>query len=90
MPIQQLSGFIVPVGFLVLFYFLLIRPQKKKEKEIQEMRSQLKVGDHITTIGAMTGKIIKITEDTVTIETGSDKTRITLEKWGVGKVNTEK
>lgn len=90
MPIQQLSGFIVPVGFLILFYFLLIRPQKKKEKEIQEMRSQLKVGDHVTTIGAMTGKIIRITEDTVTIETGSDKTRITLEKWGVGKVNTEK
>ncbi|MFC4804865.1 preprotein translocase subunit YajC [Filifactor villosus] len=90
MPIQQLSGFIVPVGFLILFYFLLIRPQKKKEKEIQEMRSRLKVGDHVTTIGAMTGKIIRITEDTVTIETGSDKTRITLEKWGVGKVNTEK
>lgn len=90
MPIQQLSGFILPVGFLILFYFLLIRPQKRKEKEIQEMRSQLKVGDHVTTIGAMTGKIIKITEDTVTIETGNDKTRITLEKWGVGKVNTEK
>ncbi len=87
MPMQQLTGFIVPALFLAMFYVLLIRPQKKKEKAIQEMRNQLKVGDYVTTIGAMTGRIVKVTEDLVTIEIGSDRTKITLEKWGIGKVN---
>ena len=50
------------------------------------MRSSLKVGDNIVTIGGMVGKIVKIFEDEVTIEIGSDKTKITLEKWGIARV----
>lgn len=87
MTAQQLSSFVIPAVFLGLFYVLLIRPQKKKEKAVQQMRNELKIGDNITTIGGLTGRIIKVTDETVVIEMGSDRTKITLEKWGVGKVN---
>lgn len=88
MTAQQLSSFIIPIVFLGLFYVLLIRPQRKKEKAVQEMRNALKIGDHVTTIGGLTGRVIKVTDDTVIIEMGSDRTKITLEKWGIGKVNS--
>lgn len=86
MNVQQLSSLVIPFIFLIIFYFLLIRPQQKREKSIKEMRSSLKVGDNIVTIGGMVGKIVKIFEDEVTIEIGSDKTKITLEKWGIARV----
>ena len=86
MNVQQLSSLVIPFIFLIIFYFLLIRPQQKREKSIKEMRSSLKVGDNIVTIGGMVGKIVKIFEDEVTIEIGTDKTKITLEKWGIARV----
>ena len=86
MNFQQLSSLVIPFIFLIIFYFLLIRPQQKREKSIKEMRNSLKVGDNIVTIGGMVGKIVKIFEDEVTIEIGSDKTKITLEKWGIARV----
>ena len=66
-----------------VFYFFFIRPENKKKKTVEEMRSNLSVGDEITTIGAMTGKIVQVTEDTVTFETGEDRVRIQIKKWGV-------
>ena len=86
MNVQQLSSLVIPFIFLIIFYFLLIRPQQKREKSIKEMRNSLKVGDNIVTIGGMVGKIVKIFEDEVTIEIGSDKTKITQEKWGIARV----
>ena len=86
MNVQQLSSLVIPFIFLIIFYFLLIRPQQKREKSIKKMRNSLKVGDNIVTIGGMVGKIVKIFEDEVTIEIGSDKTKITLEKWGIARV----
>ena len=86
MNVQQLSSLVIPFIFLIIFYFLLIRPKQKREKSIKEMRNSLKVGDNIVTIGGMVGKIVKIFEDEVTIEIGSDKTKITLEKWGIARV----
>ena len=86
MNVQQLSSLVIPFIFLIIFYFLLIRPQQKRENSIKEMRNSLKVGDNIVTIGGMVGKIVKIFEDEVTIEIGSDKTKITLEKWGIARV----
>ncbi len=61
---------------IVAFYFLLIRPQKKQEKEANEMRNNLMVGDEVTTIGGIVGKIVSLREDTVVIETTKDKTHI--------------
>ena len=77
------SGIIVLVVMLVVFYFFLIRPENKKKKQVEQMRSSLSIGDEITTIGAMTGKIVQVTEDTVTFETGEDRVRIQIKKWGV-------
>ena len=68
---------------LVVFYFFFIRPENKKKKKVDEMRSALSVGDEITTIGAITGKIVQVTEDTVTFETGEDRVRIQIKKWGI-------
>ncbi len=85
----NLQGLILPVAFLAIFYFLLIRPQKKKEKKIKEMRANLEAGQKIVTIGGIMGKITKIKEDIVTIEVGSDKTKFNVAKWAIGSVQNE-
>lgn len=66
-----------------VFYFLIIRPENKKKKKTEEMRSSLSIGDEITTIGGMVGKIVQITEETITFETGEDRVRIQIKKWGI-------
>ncbi|NBI06938.1 preprotein translocase subunit YajC [Senegalia massiliensis] len=83
-----LRAFAFPIALLVIFYFLLIRPQQKKDKKIREMRSNLSVGDQIITIGGIVGKVTKIKEDDITIEVGADKTKFDVKKWAIGnKVN---
>lgn len=82
----QLQALILPIGFLVIFYVFAIRPQRKKEKEIKEMRSNLRVGDDVVTIGGIRGKIIVVKDDFITIEVGSTKTRLEMMKWSVGSV----
>ncbi len=66
-----------------IFYFFIIRPENKKKKQTDEMRNSLSLGDEITTIGGMTGKLVQITEDTVTFETGEDRVRIQIKQWGI-------
>jgi preprotein translocase subunit YajC len=87
---QQYSGLIISLVFLGAFYFLLIRPQQKKEKKIREMRSNLKVGDEVITIGGIYGKITKIKDDVLTIEVGADKTKFNITRWAVGNVTKAK
>lgn len=82
----SLSSLLIPIGLLVLMYFFLIRPQKKQEKEIASMRDNLVVGDEISTNGGLIGRIIKINDDIITIETGSDKTRLKVFRWAIRKV----
>ena len=77
------SMLVMLVLMFAVFYFFFIRPENKKKKTVEEMRNSLSVGDEITTIGAMTGKIVQVTEDTVTFETGEDRVRIQIKKWGV-------
>jgi preprotein translocase subunit YajC len=68
-------------------YLFMLRPQKKQERETNDMRNNLKVGDEITTIGGIIGKIISIKEETVMIETGHDRTRIRILKSAVRNVD---
>ncbi|MDD7700246.1 MAG: preprotein translocase subunit YajC [Eubacteriales bacterium] len=75
------------VLLFVVFYFFVIRPQKKQEKEAADMRNALTVGDEITTIGGIIGKIVSIKEETMIIETGRDHTRIRLLKSAVRTVD---
>lgn len=86
---QNYTGLIIPIGFLAIFYFMIIRPQQKREKQTKEMRNNLKVGDQIVTIGGIYGSVLKIKDDIVTIEVGSDKTKITVAKWAIGNVVKE-
>ncbi|MBQ6900477.1 MAG: preprotein translocase subunit YajC [Firmicutes bacterium] len=78
---------LLPLVFLfVIMYFLMIRPQKKKDKQIQEMRRSLSVGDEIVTIGGICGKIVKTKEDTFIIQVGADKTKFEMMRWAVSSV----
>lgn len=72
----------------VIFYFLLIRPQQKKEKETQKMRQSLEVGDEIVTIGGIIGRVVVLKEDNVVIETGSDRSKMRIARWAIQANNT--
>ena len=71
------------VVLIVVFYFFLIRPENKKKKKLEDMRNQLAVGDEITTIGGIVGKIVSIKDDTITFETGEDRVRMQVAKWAI-------
>lgn len=81
------SPIIMTAIFIAIFYFLIIRPQQKRDKQVKEMRSNIKVGDNIVTIGGIHGKITKIKEDVLTIEVGADKTKLQISRWAVGNLN---
>ena len=71
------------VGMFALMYFMMIRPQKKKQKEEQEMRNSVEVGDEITTIGGICGKVVIVKEQHLIIETGADRNRMQITRWAV-------
>lgn len=73
----------------VVMYFLLIRPQKKREREINAMRSGVQVGDEIITIGGICGKIVKTKEESLIIQVGADKLKFEIMRWAVSKVVEE-
>ena len=79
----SMSMILMLVAMFAIFYFLIIRPENKKKKKTEEMRSSLSLGDGITTIGGITGKIVQITEDTITFETGEDRVRLQVKKWAI-------
>ena len=81
---------------LVVFYFFIIRPQKKKEKEQKAMKDSLQIGDEVTTIGGITGIVIRINrnsqnphEDTVVIETGGDRNKVRVKMWAISENATQ-
>lgn len=74
---------------IVLMYFLLFRPQKKKEKQIKDMRNSLTVGDEIITIGGICGKIVKTKDETIVIQVGADKVKFEMMRWSVSSVTKE-
>ena len=90
---QQGSGWesLISIGMMavlfLVFYFFMIRPQKKQEKETQTMRNNLVVGDEITTIGGIIGKIVSIKEETCVIETGRERTTMRILKSAVARVD---
>lgn len=71
---------------LVLIYFMLIRPQQKKQKETQRMRDGLRTGDEVVTIGGIYGTITAVKDDQITIQVGADKSRFVVAKWAIGNV----
>lgn len=76
------------VLIVVLMYFVMIRPQRKKQKEEQRMRNSIRVGDEITTIGGICGRVVNIKEDSLVIETGADRNKMTIKKWALQSCET--
>ena len=88
-PVTMLPSLFMIVAMIAVCYFLLIRPENKRKKQAEEMRSSLKVGDDITTIGGITGTICAVKEKTLVMETGADRVRIELAKWAVSSKGTQ-
>ncbi len=85
----SIGSIVLIVVMFVALYFFMIRPQKKQEREINNMRNNLQVGDEITTIGGIIGKIVSIKEETLMIETGHDRTKIRILKTAVRQVDVK-
>ena len=89
---QLVSLGISVVAMIVVFYFFILRPQKKKDKESKELRDSIQIGDEVTTIGGITGIIVRINrnpensrEDTAVIETGGDRSKIRVKLWAISE-----
>lgn len=82
------SSMILIAALVAVMYFIIIRPQKKRQKEEQMLRDNLQIGDEITTIGGIVGKVITIKEDTVVIETGADRVKIKFLRGAIQSNNT--
>ena len=77
------STVIMMVVMLGVFYFMLIRPENKRKKEAEQMRSAVKKGDQIVTIGGIVGTVVDVKEKNIVLETGADQVRIEFEKWAI-------
>ena len=88
-PFGGLGWILIMAAMLAVFYFFGIRPQKKQEKENNNMRNNLTVGDEITTIGGIIGKIVSIKEETCVIETTHERTKIRILKTAVSRVDVK-
>ena len=73
---------------VALFYFMLIRPENKRKKEAEQLRSSMKNGDKVTTIGGITGTVVDVKSDKFVIETGADQVRIEFMKWALSTNDT--
>ena len=84
-----LTTIIMFVVLIAVFYLFLIRPESKKKKKLQEMRNSLGVGDTITTIGGIVGKIVNVNGELITFETGEDRVRMQVTKWAISSIGKE-
>ena len=83
----EMLGMILPMALMfVVFYFLLIRPQRKKDKKVKDMLSALKVGDRICTIGGIYGSITAMKDDTVELSVGKDNVKLIFARWAIRSV----
>lgn len=89
-PQQSMTMFVFScVAMVAVFYFMLYRPQKKKEKEQKAMRDSLQIGDEVTTIGGIIGIVVRKGEDFVVIETGGDRSKIIVKMWAISSNDTQ-
>lgn len=74
------------IVIFVAFYFILIRPQKKKDQKLREMRDSIEKGDTVVTIGGIIAKVTRVEEDKIILELGPNRTKVPFEKWAIGRV----
>ena len=82
------SPIVMMVLMIAIFYFMLIRPENKRKKEAEQMRSAVKKGDKIVTIGGIVGVVVDVKENKIVMETGADQVRIEFEKWAISSNET--
>ena len=82
------STIVMLLVMVAIFYFMLIRPENKRKKEAEQMRSSIKKGDKITTIGGIIGTVVDLKENSIVIETSADQVRLELAKWSVSANET--
>ena len=83
-----MSSLIMIVAMIAVFYFLMIRPENKRKKEAEQMRSAVKTGDEIVTIGGIIGTVVSVKDDKFVMETSADQVRIELAKWAISSNET--
>ena len=82
------STMIMMVMMVAIFYFMLIRPENKRKKEAEQMRSAVKKGDKVVTIGGITGTVVDVKDNKFVLETGADQVRVGFEKWALSSNET--
>ncbi len=87
-PLGVFSTILMIVMMLGVMYFLMIRPENKRKKEAEQMRSSMKVGDQIVTIGGITGTVVSVKDDRFVIECGADQVRLEFAKWALSSNET--
>ena len=83
-----MTSIIMIVAMIAVFYFLMIRPENKRKKEAEQMRSAVKNGDQIITIGGIIGTVVDVKADKIVVETSADQVRIELAKWAISSNET--
>ncbi|MDU4861370.1 MAG: preprotein translocase subunit YajC [Terrisporobacter othiniensis] len=86
MNTQMMISIFYMVALFVIFYFLFIRPQRKKEKQLDQLRSSLEVGQMVTTIGGMLATIAKVEDEFVVLEVGPNRTKMPFKKWAIASI----
>ena len=81
--LTMIGQFAPLVVLIILFYFLLIRPQRKRDKAEREMRNSIEVGDEISTIGGFIGRVVNVKDDVLIIESSSDRTKLKIYRWAI-------
>lgn len=80
---NPLTSILLMVVLFGAMYFLMIRPQKKKQKEEQNMRDSIQIGDEITTIGGIMGRVVTVKDDSIVVETGADRIKLKMQRWAI-------
>ena len=83
---NMIISIVYMVALFAIFYFLFIRPQRKKEKQLDQLRSSLEVGQMVVTIGGMLATVAKVEEDIVVLEVGPNRTKMPFKKWAIASV----
>ena len=86
--VGMMTTILMLVVMVAVFYFMLIRPENKRKKEAEKMRSDVKTGDRITTIGGIVGTVVSVKDDKIVIETSGDLVRVELAKWAISSNET--
>ena len=86
MDTNMIISIVYMIALFAIFYFLFIRPQRKKEKQLDQLRSSLEVGQMVTTIGGMLATIAKVEDEFVVLEVGPNRTKMPFKKWAIASV----